>query len=226
MKKITSLLFLSLPSLSLADSIDDIRWVSQNYPPYSYQDENGNNTGSVINKLEQIFKKTGSSKTGKDVEMKTFSKMFIKMNNDKNTVFFPLARLPERESMFKWVGPIFMDQPVVFGRSSINIANVNDLKNYLIGGREGYPGVKQLDSMDISEFKFSDKDAQNMMSLRNSQVGLVVCDEMVGNYIMQNLGMKPADYKVVYRLQPVEMAFAFNKDTDDAIVQEVANAIK
>ncbi len=226
MKKITTLLFLSIPSLSLADSIDDIRWVSQNYPPYSYQDENGENTGSVMKKLEEILKKTGSSKTAKDVEMKTFSKLFVKMNNDKNTVFFPLARLPQRESMFKWVGPIFMDQPVVFGRSSITISNVNDLKNYVISGREGYPGVNQLDSMGISEFKFSDKDEQNIMLLRNSQVGLVVCDEMVGNYIMKNLGMKPADYKVVYRLQPVEMAFAFNKDTDDAIVQEVANAMK
>ena len=226
MKKTTQLIFITLAisSLSLADDVNSLRWIGQSYPPYSYS-ENGVNSGIAIEKLAKILKNTGSSKTTKDIEIKTFSKIFVKMNNDKNTVFFPLARLPERESMFKWVGPIFTDQPVLFAKSNITISSPADLKAYTIGGREGYPGVKQIEALGVSNIQFADSDEQNIQKLKNDQLNMVLCDSLSGTNLMKKLGMKAQDYKVVYVLKSSDMYFAFNKDTDDAIVTAVASAL-
>ena len=121
MKKITALLLLTIPAVSFADSVDDVRWIAQDYPPFSYVDSNGDNAGTAIAQAGEVMKKISSKKTTKDIEVKTFSKFFVGFNNDKNTVFFPLADLPERQSKFTFIGPLFMDKAVVIGKASITI---------------------------------------------------------------------------------------------------------
>lgn len=226
MKKITTLLLLTIPAISFADSVDDIRWIAQDYPPFSYVDSQGNNAGTSISQAGEVMKKISSTKTTKDIEVKTFSRFFVGMNNDKNTVFFPLADLPEREAKFTFVGPLFMDKAVVIGKTSVTINDVQELKNYAMIGRDGYPGVQQLNDLDISRMKSSDSDKESMMNLKNNKVDLVVCNEDSGFYWMTQLGMNQKDYKVVYRLKETKMSFAFNKDTDPAILKKVAEALK
>lgn len=226
MKKITTLLLLTIPSISFADSVDDIRWIAQDYPPFTYVDSQGDNTGTTISQVGEIMKKISTSKTIKDIEVHGFSRFFVGMNNDKNTVFFPLADLPERESKFTFIGPLFMDKAVVIGKTDITINNAQELKNYALIGRDGYPGVKQLNELDINRAKSSDSDKESMMNLKNNKVDLVVCNEDSGFYWMKALGMNQKDYNVVYRLKETKMSFAFNKDTDPTILDKVAAALK
>jgi polar amino acid transport system substrate-binding protein len=227
MKHITSFIFIfsTISSLALAKGVDDLRWIAQNYPPYSYVDKSDQNKGVAIDVLDKILRKANSSKTTANVEIKTFSKIFVRMNNDKNTVFFPLARLPERESMFKWVGPIFKDQPVIFAKanSNITINSMADLKPYKIAGREAYHGVKQLGNLDNINFVESDTAAIKNLT---DQADLAVCDKLSCLNSIETLGLKKQNYKIVYVLTPSDMYFAFNKDTDDAIVDEVREALK
>ncbi|MCT4624095.1 MAG: transporter substrate-binding domain-containing protein [Schleiferiaceae bacterium] len=226
MKKITTLLLLTIPSISFADNVDDIRWIAQDYPPFSYVDSQGNNAGTAISQAGEIMKKISSSKSTKDIEVHGFSRFFVGMNNDKNTVFFPLADLPERESNFTFVGPLFMDKAVVIGKVNITINDPKELKSYKIIGRDGYPGVKQLSDLDINRAKSSDSDKESMMNLMNNNVDLVVCNEDSGFYWMNELGMNQQEYKVVYRLKETKMSFAFNKDTDPALLDKVTAALK
>lgn len=226
MKKITTLLLFTIPSISFADNVDDIRWIAQDYPPFSYVDSQGNNAGTVITQAGEVMKKISSSKTTKDIEVHGFSKFFVGRNNDKNTVFFPLAELPGRESKFTFVGPLFMDKAVVIGKVNITINDPKEIKNYTIIGRDGYPGVMELSNLDINRAKSSDSDKESLMSLKNNNVDLVVCNEDSGLYWMKELGMNQKDYKVVYRLKETKMSFGFNKDTDPAILEKVAAALK
>jgi polar amino acid transport system substrate-binding protein len=224
MKKIelTTLVTLLLPTMSFAENtdIDSIRWIGQSYPPYIYEDSSGAKRGEVIDKLSAILKASGSKRGAQDIEMKTFSKMFIRGNNDKNTVFFPLVRLPAREKMFKWVCPLFEDKPVVFARAGVNIASENDLKNYKISSKDGYHGAGQLDDMGISVKSFdSEQDAAS--ALESSKVDMMVCDEQVCSQLLPK-----NKYQMAYRLKPAQMCFAFNKDTDDALVKLVQDGLK
>lgn len=237
-KYITSLLLLLTANISFADSIDDLTWIAQDYPPYSYVDNNSQNQGLLINLVGTILKKSGSTKTIADIEIRSFSKMFMYSNNKQNTVFFPLAKTPDRESYFKWVGPIFINQPVVFtkadkrstdqgltGRKPIIISQIDDLKNYTIMGRDKYTGVVQLKNAGIN-VQSGDTDSDNFLALKQDQVQMVVCDKAVGQYLIKNLELMPTDYQIVYELEPNEMNFAFNKDTDDDLINQVRDILK
>lgn len=223
---------------AFAASVDDIRWLAQDYPPYIYIDDNGKNHGPVADFVGELMKKTGSSKTQNDIEIRNFTKMFVYSNNDKNTVFFPLARTKDRESHFKWVGPIFINEPVIFaksarrstdkgltGRKPITITAIDDLKAYSILGREKYTGVIQLQQADIN-VDTGDSDTDNFLKLKDDKVQMVVCDKTVGNYLIKKLGLDIQDYEVVYKLDTNEMSFAFNTDTDDDLIKLIADNIK
>lgn len=208
-------------ALFAENNVDDIRWIAQIYPPYSYIDDDGKKKGVVIELLDKILKDTSSKKLSQDVEMRAFSKMFIYMNNDKNTVFFPLAKLPQREKMFKWVCPIFEDKPVIYSKNEINnISSSNELKKYKIAGRDGYNGSQQLADVGVS-LKLVPSNDESILALKNGEVDMVVCDELSCSKLLPE-----KEYKVAYRLQSAPMCFAFNKDTNDKLVEMVRNSIK
>jgi len=239
MKKVLKIaIFTLLSNISIAASFDDLNWFAQDYPPFSYIGNSNKNKGPLIELVGQIMQKAGSNKSIDDIQIRTFSKMFMYSNNNQNAVFFPLARTPDRESYFKWVGPIFINKPVIFAKANIRstdkglsarkpivINQIDDLKDYSIVGRDKYTGVVQLQNAGIS-VQSGDSDEENFISLKEDQVQMIVCDAEVGEYLMKKLGEVPSDYQIVYKLDENEMNFAFNKDTDDDLINQVQNILK
>ena len=242
MKKLVVILMMAVANISFASDLDSVRWIAQDYPPYSYIDKDHNNSGSVIELVGKILQKSGSDKTIKDIEIRTFSKFFVRFNDKQDTVFFPLAKIPKREKYFKWVGPIFIDKPVIFAKVSadsksssdkdkaakksvIEITKLEDVENYSIVGMDGYTGVDQIQSLNIS-IKMGHSNQSNLIKLKDDLVDLVVCDETAGLDLIKKLNMNEDEFKVVYRLDTHEMSFAFNKNTEDDILKQVQNLLK
>jgi len=230
MKKslITIYAFTSLSTLCLADSVDDLKWIAQDYKPYSYIDSNSQKTGMAFEVLDKILHKVSSSQTINNVEVRNFSRSFIRRNNDQNTVFFPLAKLSDREKYFKWVGPITLDEPVLYAKNQkiLLLAKRMILKKYTIAGKDGYYAVKTLQNITDASIKLGKDDHEDMQNMKDDKVDLVVCSRLACISSMKDLGMNPADYHIVYRMQTNELSFAFNKDTDDDLVNKVSKALE
>ena len=222
-KHLISTLILTFSSSVFAASVDDLRWIGQDYKPYSYVNEAGERAGSSVALVNKIMGKIGSTKQVKDIEIHAFSRMFVHQNNDPNTVFFPLARTPDREDYFKWVGPIAMDEPVFFAKKSKNIIikSDGDLNQYKIAGRDGYGPVKSLNNVDLG-----DSDQEDLQKLQADQVDLVICNKASCLATMQDQGMKIDDYKIVYSMQTSDLSLAFNKETDDKLIEQVKKALE
>ena len=230
MKKLflTSIM-LSLSISSFCNANDNLRWIAQDYPPYSYIDNNDNKAGIAIDVVAAIMKKLGSTQNSQDIEIKTFSKFMIMMNNDKNTVFFPLLRTPKREKYFKWVGPVGINEPVLMTKanSSIVINNVKDLNQYTIASIDGYNAIKLLTKQGVknSSFKLSSSDEEDARLLKLDSVNIILCDKMACITALTKVGANPKEYKIIYKLPISEFAFAFNKETSDELVAKVQKSL-
>lgn len=224
-----TLLTLSLSNIAFADSVDDIRWIGQDYKPYSYI-ENDNRTGMMVEIAEAMMKKIGSNKTGKDIEISAFSKSFIRKNNDANTVFFPLAQLPEREKYFKWVGPITTDEPVLFAKKSkqIKINSPEDLNKYTIAIKDGYSAEKLLKKIGVKSdaLKSNDSDNDSLDAITQDKVDLIACNRLTCLIEMKDKKLNPMNYEVVFQMQGSMLSFAFNKDTDQEILDKFSKAFE
>ncbi len=229
MKKIIALTCL-ISTTTLAASVDDLRLIAQDFKPYSYVGEGDKKQGLAIEVVSAVLKKAGYTKSIQNCELSIFSRSFVRINNDENTVFFPLAKTVEREKYFKWVGPISMDEPVIYGKKSkkIKITSNDDLKKYKITGKDGYGGVKQLNNMGIksSAMDLEDSDKEVVLKLAAEKADLAVCNRLSCQFQLKDNGMKMKDYEVIYKLSPNEFALAFNKDTDDAVVDSVRKAME
>ncbi len=229
MKKnfITFCVAFSLSTTAVASSVDNIRWIAQDYKPYSYVDGNAKKTGMAIEIIGEILAKTGSSKTVNDIEVSAFSRSFIRRNNDENTAFFPFAKVSGREKYFKWIGPIALDEPVLFAKKSKNIRVIDekDLKKYNIAGKDGYNAVKILQDISNS-VSTGDTDSENMDKLKNDKVDMVVCNKLACEYAMKDQSMNVGDYEIVYKMGVSDLSIAFNKDTDDALINQISEAFE
>lgn len=64
---------------------------------------------------------------------------------------FVTARLPEREELFKWVGPIGPDDWVLLARgdSPINLTSLDQARQYNIGAYKGDAIAEHLDGQGL-----------------------------------------------------------------------------
>lgn len=223
------IILVGISNVALADNVNNINWIAQNYMPYSYVNQNSENTGMAIDIAVAIMQQIGSNQNAQNIQVHDFSRSFIRSNNDTDTVFFPLLKLPARASYFIWVGPIDTYKPVLFAKKSSNIVLNNlssDIQNYIIAGKDGDNGVDQLEDLNVSSSSIttSSSDEANIIKLKNGEVNLVVCNEASGLAIMKKLGINPKDYQVVYRLQENGLYFAFNNDTSNDLIVKVQQA--
>jgi polar amino acid transport system substrate-binding protein len=215
-KKAILLTFLS--TSSFATGIDELKWVGQEYYPYSYMDEKSQKpAGIYVDIVEAIMNKADSK--AYDIGIHSFNRSFIRHTNDTNVVFFPLIKTSGRAWYFKWVGPIGMDEPVVFAKRTKNIviSSPEDFEKYKIAGKDNYNANDQIDA----SIRTNDTNEESIKQLDLDKVDLVVCNKRTCQNIIKNKGLKLNDYRVVYNLEASELSFAFNRDTDDALVEQV-----
>lgn len=229
MNKKIILISLMHSSIAFATSVDDLKWIAQDYQPYSYADEKAHNKGLAIDVAFEIMKLINTKKKVSDIEIHHFSRSFIRKNNDENTIFFPLLKTAEREKYFKWIGPIAMDEPVIFAlkTKNIKINGPDDLKKYTIAAKEGYGAIQSVEEAGIKKSAIlklaSEKDAINKFNL--GATDLLFCNRLSCLYAMKSDHYDIKNYDIIYSFGKQELSFAVNKDTDEAIIKKLDEAL-
>jgi polar amino acid transport system substrate-binding protein len=88
----------------------------QEYAPFSYTEaKTGEIRGFVTDKIIEIMKRAGETA---DISSTSLARGLNATLNDDNTCLFAFRRTPERENLFKWVGPLTNDNWVLYGRKN------------------------------------------------------------------------------------------------------------
>ncbi len=137
---------------------------------------------------------------------------------------FSTARTPERETLFKWVGPIASNDWVLLARadSPITLSNLQDAAKYRIGGYKGDAIGQHLIDRGLA-VESSLRDNENVKKLEKGQIDLWVTADPSGPYMARQEGFK--DVKVAYRFRTAELYLALNKDTPDEWVRKLQGAL-
>jgi polar amino acid transport system substrate-binding protein len=203
------------------------RAYSENMPPYSYI-ENGKASGVSTEILNKITK--NSSVSIEKIEILPWKRSYDKVLSTKNTVLYSAGRSEQREHLFKWVGPIDKIRVGVVAKKSskFNIRKIADFRSYKIGTiTKSFVEQKLLkegvyqDNLD----SFISIESQ-VKKLISGRVDMVAFSIPAICYFLQEAGENLNDYKEVYLLGEAELYFAFNKDSDEDIINELNRNIK
>src|SRR3989338_5868027 len=134
-----------LAGIARAEVPDDYRMVllTENFPPYNMA-INGKNfaqedniDGIAADIIREMFKR---AEIQYNLTLRFPWDRIYKLALEKPGYgVFVTARLPERENLFKWVGPIGPDDWVLLGRSdsTISLSSLDDAKQYKVGAYKG-----------------------------------------------------------------------------------------
>ncbi|SFU76128.1 substrate-binding periplasmic protein [Pseudoduganella namucuonensis] len=119
---------------SAACAADPVTIVSSENAPFAYTDaRTGKVAGVTTDILAAVFKRANIAYAA---EIYPWARAYMMGKSNADTCVFPVTRLPEREALFQWVGPLSVNTWVLFARAdfSSRLEGLEDLRSQHIGG--------------------------------------------------------------------------------------------
>ncbi|KQV28492.1 ABC transporter substrate-binding protein [Rhizobium sp. Root1203] len=136
MKRLLILALLSLPSFTSAGAAP-VSLLTEEYPPFSYR-EGKAMKGASIEQVDRMMTAAGIDYT---VEMMPWARAYSLAQTTPMTCVFTTAHNAKRDSKFKWVEPLLVDNNILIAKtgSGISAMDLEEAKKYTIGTqREDY----------------------------------------------------------------------------------------
>ncbi len=214
------LLLVALPLSSWAG----LSIYTEESPPSSFM-KDGEMTGISAEIVKEIQKRVGNDDA---IQMVPWARGYKEVQEKPNVALFATTRTEEREPLFKWVGPLIRLKWAFFAKkgSGVSIASLDDAKKvgsigtYKDDAREQFllkEGFANLDS--------ATDNLTNVRKLMNDRVDLLVSTNLGIVTTAMEAGEDPEQLEEVYVIKQADLYVAFNKQTEDAVVESWKNAL-
>ncbi|CDF97219.1 MULTISPECIES: ABC transporter substrate-binding protein [unclassified Pseudomonas] len=202
--------------------------LTENFPPYNMakngknfaQDENIH--GIAVDIVREIFKRADITYS---LTLRfPWERIYKLALENPGYGVFVMARLPEREALFKWVGPIGPDDWIMLARADSKIAldSLEQARPYRIGAYKGDAIAETLGKQGLKPVVVL-RDQDNARKLVNGQIDLWATGDPAGRYLARQEGV--SDLKTVLRFNSAELYLALNKDVSDDVVARLQKAL-
>jgi polar amino acid transport system substrate-binding protein len=211
-------------ALSLSLSGSELKIMTEDYPPFNYENDNGKLTGFSVEIVEEMAKRVGYKKP---IELLPWSRAYNLTLNKDGYALFSMTRNSAREDLFEWVGPLVPNKSVLWGVASreYSVNSLDDLKNYKIGTYKDDADEIRLKELGLeANIDSVIKDDLNLKKLLSGKIDLWVGGDP-GNLITAKKAGKGDEIKRVFVLAETQMYLAFSKSTDKAEIKKWQDAL-
>lgn len=203
-----------------------LRIITEVYPPYNFVDKNNNVTGQSTEIVRAILEKTG---TQANIEVMPLSQGLALAEKGPGIVIYSLNRTPQREELFKWVGPIGYYEQAFYAKkgSTVTVSELEDAKKVSkIGVYEGDAGAQFLASRGFTNLDYSLTDAEALKKLMDGTVQLWLGNKDGLAITTGQAGVNPDDLVVLPTVViQADLYIAFSKDIPDSTVKGWQSAL-
>lgn len=219
---------LSLGAGAAQAASEPINLLTENFPPYNMAVDGKNFardehiTGIAADIVREMFKRARVDYTlTLRFPWERIYKMALEM---PGYGVFVTARLPEREALFNWVGPIGPDDWVLLARadSPITLRSLDEARQYQIGAYKGDAIAEHLEGQGLQP-QLALRDQENVKKLIDGKIDLWATGDPAGRYLARQDGV--TGLKRVLRFDSAELYLALNKQVDDQTVQRLQQAL-
>ncbi|WP_263146995.1 ABC transporter substrate-binding protein [Pseudomonas sp. RIT-PI-AD] len=225
------LLFLLLSAVGARAETTDaqpVTLLTENFPPFNMANDGKNFardpdiSGIASELIREMFKRAGIRY---NLSLRFPWDRIYKLTLEKPYYgLFSTTRTPEREALFKWVGPLVQNQWVLLAPANSPIV-VKDLKEaaaFRVGAYKNDAVSEYLLTQGVTANNAL-RDQENITKLERGQIDLWATSDPAGLYLAKQAGV--TNLKTVLRFKSVEMYLALNKGTPDELVQRLQRAL-
>jgi polar amino acid transport system substrate-binding protein len=228
-------LFLVLWIILQTAQAECLKVITEEHAPFNYI-EDGKVTGFSVKIVEHLISATGVCLDRGKILYWPWQRAYLAALSEPNVMIFTTTRSPARESLFKWVGPIYQREQRLYKlkiRKDIHIASLADAikyqavatkksANYDFLVKNGFsPGVNLI-SANYTDSKF------NMFLSGRGDIAFFLPIEI--RFLLRQKGIPTQDVeKLNIKQGDLYYYLAFSKKTPDAIIvrfQQALDAMK
>jgi len=203
-------LLAATPSFALTIATED--------SPPSTIVKNDTLTGISVEIVREIQRRTGDSTR---IDVFPWARAYTMASTTPDVVLFATTRTPEREPLFRWIGPIFSIKWGFFALKdkTWHIASMEDAKTGVIIGTYKDDAREQfLKNQGFTNLESSSSQMINIRKLKAGRIDLLVSTNIGVSTMPESAGLKPGDLVNVFTFKEVELYIAFSKGSDEATV--------
>lgn len=203
--------------------------LTENFPPYNIA-SNGKNfardeniSGIAVEVVREMFKR---AEVQYSLTLRfPWARIYKQALEEPGYGVFVAARLPEREELFKWVGPIGPDDWVLLGKadSGIVLNSLEEARGYRIGAYKDDAIAEHLQQKGLVPIAAL-RDQENIRKLQAGQIDLWATGDPAGRYLAKQEGV--TGLKTILRFDSAQLYLALNKEVPDAVVQKLQGALE
>ena len=213
----------SMPGLPSNSSGKNLRTVklkiyTENSPPGNYLNK-GEIEGLAVDVVREILVRLKIADT---IEMVPWARGYTLAISQPNVALFSTTRLPQREKLFKWVGPIYTQTWGFYGKkgSDLKINSLEDAKKVARIGTY-YKDAKEqyLKKNGFVNLVSTNKNISNIRRLMEGDLNLWVSSDFNMPYLAKQAGVDPDQLELVYAFRSVDNYIAFSIQTPDDLIK-------
>ncbi|WP_367989015.1 substrate-binding periplasmic protein [Vibrio sp. NTOU-M3] len=219
---------LALSTQALSAQLNELTFITEEYPPYNYV-ENGRTQGIAVDLLLEASEVAGTPLKREEILVQPWARGYRSTLVKNNTVLFSTTRTELREHLFQWVGPLSDTRIVVLAKKSLGAKIISpvDLAKFRIGVIRDDVGEQLLLELGVPRNSMVESSHAEILAnqLYKGRTDLWAYEENVAKWWLSQAGYDLNQFEVVYVLQQGELYYAFNANISEEIVASLQNAI-
>ena len=219
------LILLSLLLFIPSTEANQYKIMTEDFAPFGFI-ENDNLTGLSVEIVREILKLTSLPD---NIQVHPWARVYREAQQGPNKIVFSMARNPDREKQFKWVGPLIADKIFFYKRkdSNTHIDTMEDAKavNKIMLTRD-FPEHKHLLSRGFTNLTLTVRPIQTFKMLIAQRGNLVPMGELAALNTIREADIDPALIeRTNVKLFETKLYIAFSKDISDSEVYKWQQAL-
>jgi polar amino acid transport system substrate-binding protein len=206
----------------------NLKVYTENSPPASYL-TGGRLHGRAVEVVREIMRRL---QIPLEIEVVPWARGYSLATSQPNVALFSTTRLPQREKLFKWVGPIYSQTWGFYGKkdSGIQINSLEEAKRVArIGTYHKDAKDQYLQAKGFRNLISANRNISNIRHLMDGHIDLWVSSDFNMPFLARQAMVEPDKLELVFAFKKVRNYIAFSLQTNDKLVrqwQQTLDAIK
>ena len=219
--------------LTLALAAPAVPWrgftvLTEEFPPYNFT-QDGTVRGISTDILVKTLLAAGFPAEAERFQVLPWARAYNQTLHNPGALLYSVTRTPERESLFKWVGPIAPNRNVLIARKDrrLVLKSLKDAHRLRVGAIREDAGEQLLlaRGFPAGQIDLASDARTNLLKLDSGRIDLFAYPETVFKWVARQEGRNCDDYETVFVLHDGYVYFALNKETPGEIAHALQKAL-
>lgn len=204
-------------AIDIASMPASLRLLTEEFPPINFS-ENGKPRGLTVEIVQAIQQRLGQDLP---IEVLPWARAFREAQDRAPTALFATARIPEREALFQWVGPLVQFRSTVYARAGVPVhARTLDEARHasrILVVRDWYT-AQQLRTAGFRNLQTVSDPVQGVRMLMAGRAPLLAGERVSMPRTLALAGVKPSQIRELFSFAVNDGYIAFSLSTPKATV--------